>query len=60
MNGVISSMKVSIHPDDKRKSSEFDNTYFRNLSPKLECKDDPCRNPALPIVSVGLFVINLT
>lgn len=61
MNGVISSMKVSIHPEDKRKFSDFDNAYFKNLLPKLEHKDDPSRNPALPIVSVNvLFIFFIT
>lgn len=57
MQGVISSLsKLAINPDPKRRASEFDPSLIPgSLSNRLEWKDDPCRNPALPIVTVLNF-----
>ncbi len=54
MHGVITSLsKLSVNPDTKRRFSEFDlNLMHPSLSSKLEWKNDPCKNPALPIVYV--------
>jgi hypothetical protein len=54
MHGVITSLsKLAINPDPRRRASEFDPSLIPlNLSSRLEWKNDPCRNPALPIVSV--------
>lgn len=59
MHGVIiqSLSKLAINPDPKRRTSEFDPSLIPpNLSSSLEWKNDPCRNPALPIVSVGFIL----
>lgn len=55
MQGVISSLsKLTINPDPKRRASEFDPSLIpASLSSRIEWKNDPCRNPALPIVSVS-------
>lgn len=58
MHGVITSLsKLTINPDPMRRASEFDPSLIRldTSDPKLEWKNDPCRNPALPIVSVNLI-----
>ena len=54
MQGVISSMsKLTINPDPRRRASEFDPSLIRaDFSSRLEWKNDPYRNPALPIVPV--------
>jgi hypothetical protein len=54
MHGVITSLsKLAINNDPKRRASEFDPTLLpNNLNLKLEWRNDPCRNPALPIISV--------
>jgi hypothetical protein len=59
MHGVITSLsKLAINNDPKRRASEFDPTLLpNNLNLKLEWRNDPCRNPALPIISVFNIVI---
>ena len=56
MQGVINSLsKIAIDPDPRRRVSEFDPSLLPlNFSHRLEWKNDPSRNPALPIVSVVL------
>lgn len=51
MQGVLSSLsKLALNFDPKRRMSEFDPSLLPNkLNSKL---NDPCRNPALPIVPV--------
>lgn len=63
MQRVISSLSkmTIISSDPKRRVSEFDPSLIPNiLNPSLEWKNDPCRNPALPIASVTqfLFIFN--
>ena len=60
MQGVINSLsKIAIDPDPKRRASEFDPSLIPpNFSHRLEWKNDPSRNPALPIVSVLKIIID--
>lgn len=57
MQGVISSMsKLTINPDPRRRASEFDPSLIpADFSQRFtsEWKNDPYRNPALPIVPVN-------
>lgn len=55
MQGVISSMsKLAINADPRRRASEFDPSLIpADFSKRIEWKNDPYRNPALPIVPVS-------
>ncbi len=61
MQSVIDSLsKLVVGTDNnaKRRHSEFDPSLIpTNLSSALEWKNDPCRNPALPIVPVHIIQI---
>ena len=52
MQGVLTSLsKLALNFDPKRRMSEFDPSLLPNkLNSRL---NDPCKNPALPIVSVN-------
>jgi hypothetical protein len=54
MKDVITSLsRLSLSKDSDRRFSDFEQNIFFNSSFRLQLKDDPRRNPALPIVPVS-------
>lgn len=51
MKDMITSLsRMSLSKDSNRRYSDFDQNVFFNSVSRLQLKDDPRRNPALPIV----------